>query len=278
MKHGPEQSRSATTTPSHQSLVTSHSSHDAFALDRWFSGGEVTLYAFTHMSEFFPHAVLHRAGPVAELPVEATEDPVVADAPVTTRIGEMTLRCVRPASRKRGGWCDRRAWRADYLRGVSADAAVGQAPADVGFQVVRLDADRDPGGARAVDIDQAGTRRTCRNCAAPAGRGSPSATCRTWPPASTRASTIPTRSATRPTRTTTTRPAWAPIPADQHSPVDLRLHRRAAAAPARRRGVRVHLGGHLRARLGLRAGDRADLQRSALARNLVARSGRRRMG
>jgi len=57
----------------------------------WFAGGEGTLYAFTHMSEFFPHAVLQRAGPVADLAVESARDPRVAQAPVTTRLGDSTF-------------------------------------------------------------------------------------------------------------------------------------------------------------------------------------------
>jgi CubicO group peptidase (beta-lactamase class C family) len=73
------------------SVVTGHSPYATFDHATWFSGGDVTLYAFSHPSEFFPHAVLHRAGPVAELAVEAVDDPAVAELPVTTRIGEMSF-------------------------------------------------------------------------------------------------------------------------------------------------------------------------------------------
>lgn len=73
------------------SPLTSHAAHAAFDLATWLDGGEVTHYAFSHPSEFFSHAVLHRDGPVVELPLETCAAPEVAEFAVSTRVGEMTL-------------------------------------------------------------------------------------------------------------------------------------------------------------------------------------------
>ena len=52
-------------------------------------GGTAAHYLLRHMPEFFPHAVIHRAGPVATIEVE--RDPAVAALPVPTRLGRLPL-------------------------------------------------------------------------------------------------------------------------------------------------------------------------------------------
>jgi CubicO group peptidase (beta-lactamase class C family) len=68
---------------------------------RWHAGvhtetvwtpGAPMRYVFQHMSEFFPHSVLHRAGPIKELPpADPALNKTVASLPVRTRLGESTL-------------------------------------------------------------------------------------------------------------------------------------------------------------------------------------------
>jgi CubicO group peptidase (beta-lactamase class C family) len=53
------------------------------------AGGPRTRYEYSHMAEFGPHAVILRAGPVAELPVAL--DPAIASYPTVTRLGELPL-------------------------------------------------------------------------------------------------------------------------------------------------------------------------------------------
>jgi CubicO group peptidase (beta-lactamase class C family) len=63
--------------------------HGETTLLNWPNGGDVMRYAFLHMAEFFPHALIHRSGPIAELSVDPHDG--VRDFPTETRLGSLTL-------------------------------------------------------------------------------------------------------------------------------------------------------------------------------------------
>jgi CubicO group peptidase (beta-lactamase class C family) len=63
--------------------------HQEVTLANWANGGEVMRYVFLHMAEFFPHALIHRSGPISALEHAARDD--VRDRLVDTRLGQMPL-------------------------------------------------------------------------------------------------------------------------------------------------------------------------------------------
>jgi CubicO group peptidase (beta-lactamase class C family) len=63
--------------------------HQAVDLANWANGGEVMRYVFLHMTEFFPHALIHRSGPIAALPSALRDE--IRDATIATAAGNMTL-------------------------------------------------------------------------------------------------------------------------------------------------------------------------------------------
>ena len=67
----------------------SFKNHRDFTHQNWSDGGEIMHYAFLHMPEFFRHAVVHRAGSVADLPSNPRDD--IASLAVETNLGRMTL-------------------------------------------------------------------------------------------------------------------------------------------------------------------------------------------
>ncbi|HLT20401.1 MAG TPA: serine hydrolase domain-containing protein, partial [Thermomicrobiales bacterium] len=60
-----------------------------FTLQNWSDGGEIMHYTFLHMSEFFPHAIINRAGPISTLDENPRRD--IAAFEVETSLGQMTL-------------------------------------------------------------------------------------------------------------------------------------------------------------------------------------------
>lgn len=63
--------------------------HRAVTIANWADGGEVMRYAFLRMTEFFPHAMIHRSGAISEL-VSATRDDI-REAVIQTTGGDTTL-------------------------------------------------------------------------------------------------------------------------------------------------------------------------------------------
>lgn len=63
--------------------------HDIFSLYQWDRSGERTRYAFRRMPEFFPHAIIHRDGPVAELAAAPRED--IPSMVVRTPLGMLAI-------------------------------------------------------------------------------------------------------------------------------------------------------------------------------------------
>jgi CubicO group peptidase (beta-lactamase class C family) len=60
-----------------------------FDLSRWSDGGDMSHYAFLHMTEFFPHALIARNGPVS--PLETNWMPEVGEFMVETIYGKLAL-------------------------------------------------------------------------------------------------------------------------------------------------------------------------------------------
>ncbi|CAN5784104.1 serine hydrolase [soil metagenome] len=67
----------------------SFKNHRDFTYQNWSDGGEIMHYVFLHMPEFFTHSVIHRSGPVSELPSNCRDD--IAALPVETNLGRMSL-------------------------------------------------------------------------------------------------------------------------------------------------------------------------------------------
>jgi CubicO group peptidase (beta-lactamase class C family) len=68
-------------------LEESRKYRKGFDLKTCWDGGDLSRYVYTHMPEFFPHATIHRAGPIAEL--KAGADPGVGKieaAPAGTKL------------------------------------------------------------------------------------------------------------------------------------------------------------------------------------------------
>jgi len=63
--------------------------HNAVTLANWSNGGDVMRYAFLHMSEFFPHAIIHRDGAISQLNVVPRDD--IGAAAIRTSSGDTTL-------------------------------------------------------------------------------------------------------------------------------------------------------------------------------------------
>lgn len=63
---------------------------DAWTIDNWDDGGPLTHYVFLNMTEFWPHSVIDRQGPVREL--ETAAGTAVGDFVVDTAAGRMPLR------------------------------------------------------------------------------------------------------------------------------------------------------------------------------------------
>ncbi len=63
--------------------------HRRFTLANWSDEPDLMHYSFLHLSEFFPHAVIHRQGPVSLLASDPRDD--VARFEVASSLGPMTL-------------------------------------------------------------------------------------------------------------------------------------------------------------------------------------------
>lgn len=63
--------------------------HAEWSLATWDKGGPLMRYTFRRMTEFFPHAVIRCAGPVAELSVNPRDD--VANNAIQASPGQMSL-------------------------------------------------------------------------------------------------------------------------------------------------------------------------------------------
>ena len=63
--------------------------HAEWSLATWDKGGPLMRYTFRRMTEFFPHAVIPRSGPVAHLRANERDD--IAQARVRTSGGEVSL-------------------------------------------------------------------------------------------------------------------------------------------------------------------------------------------
>lgn len=75
--------------PTAYSIERSFKNHRDFTFQNWSDGGEIMHYVFLHMPEFFRHAVIHRAGPVAELRSNPRDD--VAGHAVEMDLGPTTV-------------------------------------------------------------------------------------------------------------------------------------------------------------------------------------------
>lgn len=63
--------------------------HRRFTLANWSDEPDLMHYTFLHLPEFFPHAVIHRKGPIAALATDPRDD--VARFEVACSLGSMTL-------------------------------------------------------------------------------------------------------------------------------------------------------------------------------------------
>jgi len=72
--------------PSHQEMLRFHREIDLF---NWQFGGEKMRYSFLHRSEFLPHALVARSGPLRTL--EETPRPEIGALPVESRLGRLAL-------------------------------------------------------------------------------------------------------------------------------------------------------------------------------------------
>ena len=63
--------------------------HDEFTLCNWIEAGEMMRYAFLNTTEFLPHALILRDGPIADLAELPRDD--VAATPVRTPLGTVAL-------------------------------------------------------------------------------------------------------------------------------------------------------------------------------------------
>jgi len=71
------------------SLEESRHYHRQWNLDNWDEGGPLMRYVMLNMSEFWPHSIIDRGGPVTELPARLRND--VARFRATTSVGRRTL-------------------------------------------------------------------------------------------------------------------------------------------------------------------------------------------
>ena len=78
-----------TIAPSPYSLDETLRLHEEMTLKNWWDGGEILRYVLLHMAAFFPHAYIHRDGPINWLPVDLRPD--IAEMTVESREGPVTL-------------------------------------------------------------------------------------------------------------------------------------------------------------------------------------------
>lgn len=64
--------------------------HQQFVTEYWLKGGDLTRYIFLNYSEFWPHKVISRAGPIRELPYDLQED--IANFITDTDQGQIKLK------------------------------------------------------------------------------------------------------------------------------------------------------------------------------------------
>ena len=71
------------------SLEEATAFREAWTMDNWDDGGPLMRYVFLHMPEFWTHSVIHRGGPVKDLPLALRDD--VAGFVTKTEMGELPL-------------------------------------------------------------------------------------------------------------------------------------------------------------------------------------------